>query len=97
MFNITSQLEQGYVRVERVWQADNRIELELAMPIERMYANPSFGSNELHRIHADDPIECLFFTLTTILIISYYFTIRNFVFHVKKFECQEGKPCSGLT
>jgi DUF1680 family protein len=40
-FDIASHLEQGYVRVERVWQADDKVELELAMPVERMYAHPN--------------------------------------------------------
>jgi DUF1680 family protein len=40
-FDIASHLEQGYVRVERVWQTDDRVELELAMPVERMYAHPN--------------------------------------------------------
>lgn len=38
---IASHLEQGYVRVERVWQAGDRVELELAMPVERVYAHPN--------------------------------------------------------
>ncbi|HEX6551207.1 MAG TPA: beta-L-arabinofuranosidase domain-containing protein, partial [Ktedonobacteraceae bacterium] len=40
-FDIANHLEQGYVRVERVWQADDSVELELAMPVERMYAHPN--------------------------------------------------------
>jgi DUF1680 family protein len=40
-FDIAGHLEEGYVRVEREWKADDRVELELAMPIERMYANPN--------------------------------------------------------
>ena len=40
-FDIASHLEQGYVRVERTWQSGDSIELELAMPVERMYANPN--------------------------------------------------------
>jgi DUF1680 family protein len=40
-FDIASHLEQGYVRVERVWQDDDEVELELAMPVERMYAHPN--------------------------------------------------------
>src|SRR5947209_4705606 len=40
-FDIASHLEQGYVRVERTWQANDRVELELAMPVERMYAHPN--------------------------------------------------------
>ncbi len=45
VFDIASHLEQGYVRVERVWQADDRVELELAMPVERMYAHPTVPSS----------------------------------------------------
>jgi uncharacterized protein len=44
-FDIASHLEQGYVRVERVWQDDDRVELELAMPVERMYAHPNVRQN----------------------------------------------------
>jgi uncharacterized protein len=40
-FDIASHVEQGYVRVERVWQTGDRVELELAMPVERMYAHPN--------------------------------------------------------
>src|SRR5947209_15172186 len=40
-FDIASHLEQGYVRVERTWQANDRVELELAMPVERIYAHPN--------------------------------------------------------
>ncbi|MFL5697671.1 MAG: glycoside hydrolase family 127 protein [Ktedonobacteraceae bacterium] len=40
-FDVARHLEQGYVRVERVWQANERIELELAMPVERRYAHPN--------------------------------------------------------
>lgn len=38
---VASHLQQGYIRVERVWQPDDRIELDLAMPVERMYAHPN--------------------------------------------------------
>ncbi len=40
-FDIASHVEQGYVRVERIWQSGDRVELELAMPVERMYAHPN--------------------------------------------------------
>ncbi len=39
--DVASHLQQGYVRVERRWQAADRVELELAMPIERVYAHPN--------------------------------------------------------
>lgn len=45
VFDLVNHLEQGYVRVERVWQTDDRIELELAMPVERMYAHPEVRQN----------------------------------------------------
>ncbi|GAC1399659.1 MAG: glycoside hydrolase family 127 protein [Ktedonobacteraceae bacterium] len=41
VLDIASHLEQGYVRVERAWQANDRVELDLAMPVERMYAHPN--------------------------------------------------------
>jgi DUF1680 family protein len=37
--DIASHLEEGYVRVERLWQSDDKVEFELAMPVERMYAH----------------------------------------------------------
>jgi DUF1680 family protein len=40
-FDLDGHVEQGYVRVERQWQAGDTVELELAMPVERMYAHPS--------------------------------------------------------
>ncbi len=39
-FAIDRHLEQGYVRVERVWQSGDRVELELAMSVKRMYVHP---------------------------------------------------------
>jgi DUF1680 family protein len=39
-FDIAAHLEEGYVRLEREWKADDRVELEMAMPVERMYAHP---------------------------------------------------------
>jgi DUF1680 family protein len=38
--DVASHLEQGYARVERVWQPGDRVELELPMTVERMYAHP---------------------------------------------------------
>lgn len=39
--DIASNLQQGYVRVERRWQTDDRVQLLLAMPVERMYTHPN--------------------------------------------------------
>lgn len=33
-------LDRGYVRVERTWQTDDLLELDLAMPVERIEAHP---------------------------------------------------------
>jgi DUF1680 family protein len=43
--HIASHLVEGYVRVERHWQSGDKIEFELAMPGERMYANPNVRSD----------------------------------------------------
>jgi DUF1680 family protein len=34
------RLERGYVRLERSWRPADRVQLELAMPIEQVYAHP---------------------------------------------------------
>ena len=39
-FDLAGHVERGYVRVERHWQAGDAVALELAMPVERMYAHP---------------------------------------------------------
>jgi len=33
--------ESGYVRLERQWQPGDQVQIELAMPVERIYANPN--------------------------------------------------------
>lgn len=38
--DITSSTVKGYARVEREWKSGDKVELVLAMPIERLYANP---------------------------------------------------------
>lgn len=35
------QLDKGYVRIEREWRGGDRIDLELPMPVERVYAHPA--------------------------------------------------------
>lgn len=37
--------ERGYVRVERAWVAGDRIVLDLAMPVERVYAHPDVAAD----------------------------------------------------
>jgi len=50
---LEQQINKGYVRIERQWQAGDTILLDLAMPIERIYAHPSIrddvGSVALQR------------------------------------------------
>lgn len=38
---LEAALHKGYARIERLWQAGDRIVLELEMPIERVYAHPA--------------------------------------------------------
>lgn len=45
---ITGKLEKGYVRIEREWKNNDSIELELNMPIERMYSHPNVRQNANH-------------------------------------------------
>jgi DUF1680 family protein len=42
---ITGKLEKGYVRIERLWRDNDSVELELFMPIERMYSHPNVRQN----------------------------------------------------
>lgn len=41
----TSSLRKGYLRLRRRWQKGDRIELHLAMPVERVEAHPSVRHN----------------------------------------------------
>jgi len=36
---------EGYVRVERTWRSGDIIDLELAMPVERVYSHPAVAAN----------------------------------------------------
>ena len=42
---VADALQAGYVCVERTWQPGDRIELELAMPVERVYAHPNVSQD----------------------------------------------------
>lgn len=35
------QVERGYIEIQRVWHVGDRVELTLAMPIQRVYAHPA--------------------------------------------------------
>lgn len=45
---IEHNLHKGYVLVERLWQSNDTISLQLDMPIERMYAHPDVRANAGH-------------------------------------------------
>lgn len=45
---ITGKLEKGYVRIEREWKNNDLIELDLFMPIERIYSHPNVRQNANH-------------------------------------------------
>ncbi|WP_299093355.1 beta-L-arabinofuranosidase domain-containing protein [uncultured Metabacillus sp.] len=42
---ITDLFDKGYVRIEREWKNNDRVELELFMPIERIYSHPKVRQN----------------------------------------------------
>ncbi|HZS79590.1 MAG TPA: beta-L-arabinofuranosidase domain-containing protein [Ktedonobacteraceae bacterium] len=41
MYDLAGHVECGYVHIERQWQAGDIVTLELAMPVERVYAYPN--------------------------------------------------------
>ncbi len=38
--DLSGRVERGYARLERLWRSGDRVELDLAMPVERIYAHP---------------------------------------------------------
>jgi DUF1680 family protein len=42
---VAPRLERGYARLDRTWRPDDRVQLELDMPIERIHAHPDVGSD----------------------------------------------------
>ncbi|MDM5327832.1 beta-L-arabinofuranosidase domain-containing protein [Neobacillus sp. CF12] len=47
-FNIQTQLEKGYVVIDRKWSDHDKISLNLPMPVERMYSHPAVRQNVNH-------------------------------------------------
>ncbi|MEA3407319.1 MAG: glycoside hydrolase family 127 protein [Chloroflexota bacterium] len=43
--DVASQLERGYVKLERVWEPGDRVVLDLPMPVERVEAHPSVAED----------------------------------------------------
>ena len=43
--NITPLLDHGYLALRRTWQAGDRVQLQLDMPVERVYANPQVSQD----------------------------------------------------
>ena len=42
---LSAALHRGYVRVRRVWEPNDEVELRLPMPVERVYAHPHVAAN----------------------------------------------------
>lgn len=40
-FETEGRVERGYLRIERLWQWGDVVELRLEMPVERLYAHPA--------------------------------------------------------
>jgi DUF1680 family protein len=67
------QIDRGYVEIRREWRAGDKVELDLSMPTERIYANPKVKTDVgrvalkrgplvycLEQIdHLDGPVELL--------------------------------------
>jgi hypothetical protein len=43
--DVSSQLERGHVKIERMWKPGDRVVLDLPMPVERVEAHPSVGED----------------------------------------------------
>jgi len=39
--DVASSVEKGYITIEREWSQTDTVQLDLAMPVERVYANPN--------------------------------------------------------
>lgn len=46
--DLTGRLEQGYLRIERLWQPGDVVRLDLAMPVERLSAHPEVQVDQGH-------------------------------------------------
>lgn len=46
--DINRYVEKGYVRIERLWDDGDVIELDLSMPIEKVYSHPNVRQNVNH-------------------------------------------------
>jgi len=38
-------LDRGYISIKRTWQPGDRVQLQLDMPVERVYAHPNVGAD----------------------------------------------------
>ena len=43
--DLSTALEKGYAKIDRVWNNDDRVKLFLSMPVERIDANPELRNN----------------------------------------------------
>lgn len=43
---LSGQVTDGYVQIRRPWQDGDRLELELAMPVQQLHAAPEVGANQ---------------------------------------------------
>jgi len=45
VLDLDTILEHGYVKIDRVWNDDDRVKLFISMPVERIHANPKLRNN----------------------------------------------------
>jgi uncharacterized protein len=43
--DLTADVENGYLRIERTWQSGDHVDLDLPMPVERLYAHPAVAAD----------------------------------------------------
>lgn len=45
-FDLLAHTENGYARITRLWRAGDRVELDIDMPVHRLYAHPKVGVDQ---------------------------------------------------
>jgi len=63
--DVTSSVEKGYITIEREWSQTDTVQLDLAMPVERVYAHPKVKADVGRVAIQRGPIICAAEKLST--------------------------------